>query len=1444
MRRLGQRWLTVLPTLTVQDLMYEAMDTGAMHTNEGLTKLVVMAVVRGTCSRPGAFGKDEFDLSGLISKWSKDGDHVLKVEDLTWSREGLRIELPDGTEEHSLRGELQMERIKGFLEEAAAGGYEYSMSLTADTLAIARRVMTIFAMYQWRRGLFAVQYKGMSPSEIEKALELRAAGYEGGMPVGAVIDEAEAIQRWEKGEKAYLPQLKGEPLVVMYNRRKMLTTDEVTTAYITKVFHNATMMAGFRPGSGGVNCMRRAVMNEVRRGAEKLGLDSAMNAKRMVNHRSDGHKAREGTYEDSTSSTDMMAFLMGREPQKLESLKSLSSLRVPEVSKYVKPSDVPKRDPVWKRVTQNEELKQFERAVDRHELLVQLEPSNEQVKERLAVLVSEHNSLHTHLSRMVLKAKQEEVYKKGVLALETMPLEEVQVLHEVNSFEGVSVAMLLERYGCGADVPFEAVKILKERKVGKGKSAEMEYLIEWRGYTVSRSSWEVHVEDSLIKAFEAEKAASVDEKAAKPVTVCVMEAEGMTNAVESGLEPAEPVAQVAVAEAEAAMREAEATAAKVEVLMAERVLELENELARMQMGTPMRAGTRPEEAPLSKLATAHKREEELVVRFHSKLAECKGVKQDALTVLSREMGGMSLETLRKKIARAEMRMAAVAAMSVTIKFEELTLPITCRSEGLVSELIGQIASVIHQPKEDVRLCIDGERLGGEKKVSEVLSEGCVIDAFAAAQGGGWGIDPVWDAYVDEEGERLLSPPEGERLLSPGGTQEDEPMSQRGTEVDAASMAGGESEHRGSQQSPVSVHDGEHRGSQDSPVSLHSDDGELQELKLSLAASLERLPLPVTPGKRPRELMSKAAAAGESGKAAAHVDLTDDEFLKQLDAEVAASEARLEAARAGLAKPREQQQQQQQQQQRQQQQAPAPLVVNPPLPREQSFQPNEEQAEAMRLMAEGKSVVVVGAAGTGKTALIVEKTLSRLETTSGKVLVVAPYNTHVDKVRADLCSIPKLKAAIEAKRVVVKTAAAAFAYPLQGMARAHVMEAQLPAKMRALLREKELFLIIDESALISFFKRDATDELLQMLRGSSEADGGVQVMEVQDPLQAEVCHSAAEKTAELTKAGDMMRELNIEGKFMNAKDREVVFLTRSQRFIGPLKETYEEGAKELRGGCTGAAARKLVDTGLARVLTPAEELEKMTLYGTSREVMDNSIGNTLRRAAERGHTVANGGVWIFKSWQAAGGRYEEEQLNEMRKFGFETLAIAKGERMLLIQKKGVRDEEDEEIEMEDEEDEAMRFSDKKYATGNMPCEVIDFEVDKWVKVKALTRPEGANILYVPVALLEKGGVALDLIGLKPFMERVVDLAQGLEWTGPVHVVATKIFGRGKFYVAVTRCRDLRMLKISGLNGYDDLRRVVKSNWRAIDFHVQHGQEMPASSKRFAAKMKEKFEKLKP
>ena len=39
---------------------------------------------------------------------------------------------------------------------------------------------------------------------------------------------------------------------------------------------------------------------------------------------------------------------------------------------------------------------------------------------------------------------------------------------------------------------------------------------------------------------------------------------------------------------------------------------------------------------------------------------------------------------------------------------------------------------------------------------------------------------------------------------------------------------------------------------------------------------------------------------------------------------------------------------------------------------------------------------------------------------------------------------------------------------------------------------------------------------------------------------------------------------------------------------------------------------------------------------------------------------------------------------------------------------------------------------------------------------------------------------------------MDLSQGFEWNGPVHVDASKIF---QVYVGVTRYRDLRQLKIS-------------------------------------------------
>jgi hypothetical protein len=152
------------------------MDDGGISLNQGTTDLAVLALIRATCSRPGALGKDQYDVSGAIAKWARQGgENVLNVESLMISREGFTIELPDGTvEEGAQRGELSMSRIKHLYEEAEAGGYEYEMSITPDTVAVARRALELIVVYLWKRGVFAIQYDGMSKEEIDAGKHPRA----------------------------------------------------------------------------------------------------------------------------------------------------------------------------------------------------------------------------------------------------------------------------------------------------------------------------------------------------------------------------------------------------------------------------------------------------------------------------------------------------------------------------------------------------------------------------------------------------------------------------------------------------------------------------------------------------------------------------------------------------------------------------------------------------------------------------------------------------------------------------------------------------------------------------------------------------------------------------------------------------------------------------------------------------------------------------------------------------------------------------------------------------------------------------------------------------------------------------------------------------------------------------------------------------------------------
>ena len=117
-----------------------------------VTRMVVMGFVRATCSRGGSVCKDWFDHAGKTVYWLTR--NVLSVDDFSWSREGMEIELPDGsTVIDPLRGEVKLNRVKHHYHEA---GYEYNMSVTADAVQLARRASFWIFMYQFSRGLFKV----------------------------------------------------------------------------------------------------------------------------------------------------------------------------------------------------------------------------------------------------------------------------------------------------------------------------------------------------------------------------------------------------------------------------------------------------------------------------------------------------------------------------------------------------------------------------------------------------------------------------------------------------------------------------------------------------------------------------------------------------------------------------------------------------------------------------------------------------------------------------------------------------------------------------------------------------------------------------------------------------------------------------------------------------------------------------------------------------------------------------------------------------------------------------------------------------------------------------------------------------------------------------------------------------------------------------------------
>ena len=206
-------------------------------------------------------------------------------------------------------------------------------------------------------------------------------------------------------------------------------------------------------------------MVNVQKGAEHAGFDAAMHAKKVSQHRGDGQACREKVYEDSTATTDIGAFLMGRTPQRIEKLRSVAMTRIHELAKFGKPSDVAEEDEIRVRVVaQDKQRASIESALAAYKKVVtgaRSKPQRAQAQLKVPALTTEQKIITRRLEARMLEEKRQQVYADGQRALADMPKEEFKARKEVRDLSGMTRLQLVTRY---AEGPKRAVKVAASTK--------------------------------------------------------------------------------------------------------------------------------------------------------------------------------------------------------------------------------------------------------------------------------------------------------------------------------------------------------------------------------------------------------------------------------------------------------------------------------------------------------------------------------------------------------------------------------------------------------------------------------------------------------------------------------------------------------------------------------------------------------------------------------------------------------------------------------------------------------------------------------------------------------------------------------------------------------------------------------------------------------------------
>ena len=359
--------------------------------------------------------------------------------------------------------------------------YRYAMSVTPDALEAARRASTWLAQYMWRRGLFEVQYAGMSSVERVEALAGRSAGYEGGMPPGAKLGSEAAFERWMQGERGYVPELRREPLFVRLDRLGHFTTVELHTDDVGGVFAELGEEMGLEPHASGLNSGRRNGVVGTSKALDARG-QSQMLAKKLMQHKAkSGISTIEVCYDDSTDTSDMGALLCGRAMMEKTALQGLLNTRCPELARVRTYSDIAMDDPVRDRVVKKnpERLGRLQEVASLREVIALGELDDDEVAEvkvELKEAVRLLYNLDKRLQTVALDQKRQELFAEARASLANVPLATMHERRRVVSYVEMSVREVHAKFGNAVDGT--ALLPLLSRKRAVVTEAQAELLLE------------------------------------------------------------------------------------------------------------------------------------------------------------------------------------------------------------------------------------------------------------------------------------------------------------------------------------------------------------------------------------------------------------------------------------------------------------------------------------------------------------------------------------------------------------------------------------------------------------------------------------------------------------------------------------------------------------------------------------------------------------------------------------------------------------------------------------------------------------------------------------------------------------------------------------------------------------------------------------------------------